>query len=101
MQTLIIKKLESDNFRRVKDLLKAKFAKNLRCLWSLDANQWNLDNPDYKVYEGDRTHILICFYRDSYALNLSTEVDLPRWNVSSFFVFYLQNLIETDSLVIF
>ena len=72
-------KLESDNFRRVKDLLGAKYAKNLDA-YGGDA-QWNLDNPDYKVYEGDRTQYSYMLYRDSYALNLSTEVDLPRWNV--------------------
>ena len=74
-------KLESDNFRRVKDLLGAKFAQNLDAYGPEGANQWNLDNPDYKVYEGDRTQYSYMLYRDSYALNLSTEVDLPRWNV--------------------
>lgn len=72
-------KLDSDNFRRVKDLLGAKFAKNLDA-YNGDAS-WNLDNPDYKVYEGDRTQYSYMLHRDSYALNLSTEVDLPRWNV--------------------
>ena len=72
-------KLESDNFRRVKDLLGAKFARNLDS-YSGDS-YWNLDNPDYKVYEGDRTQYSYMLHKDSYALNLSTEVDLPRWNV--------------------
>ena len=72
-------RVESDNFRRVKDLLGAKYAKNLDAY--NDDSYWNLDNPDYKVYEGDRTQYSYLLYRDSYALNLSTEVDLPRWNV--------------------
>ena len=72
-------RVESDNFRRVKDLLGAKYAKNLDAY--NEDSYWNLDNPDYKVYEGDRTQYSYLLYRDSYALNLSTEVDLPRWNV--------------------
>ena len=72
-------RVESDNFRRVKDLLGAKYAKN-QDAYNEDS-YWNLDNPDYKVYEGDRTQYSYMLYRDSYALNLSTEVDLPRWNV--------------------
>ena len=72
-------RVESDNFRRVKDLLGAKYAKNLDAY--NEDSYWNLDNPDYKVYEGDRTQYSYMLYRDSYALNLSTEVDLPRWNV--------------------
>jgi hypothetical protein len=74
-------RVESDNFRRVKDLLGAKYAKNLDAYSDDGANFWNLDNTDYKVYEGDRTQYSYMLYRDSYALNLSTEVDLPRWNV--------------------
>ena len=72
-------RVESDNFRRVKDLLGAKYAKNLDAY--NEDSYWNLDNPDYKVYEGDRTQYSYMLYRDSYALNLSTEIDLPRWNV--------------------
>ena len=72
-------RVESDNFRRVKDLLGAKYAKNLDAY--NEDYYWNLDNLDYKVYEGDRTQYSYMLYRDSYALNLSTEVDLPRWNV--------------------
>lgn len=72
-------KLESDNFRRVKDLLGAKFARNLDAFGG--DQQYDVEATDYKVYEGDRTQYSYMLYRDSYALNASTEVDLPRWNV--------------------
>lgn len=72
-------KLESDNFRRIKDLLGAKYAKNLDAFGGDE--QFDVDATDYKVYEGDRTQYSYILNRDSYALNVSTEVDLPRWNV--------------------
>ena len=52
-------KLESDNFKELKDLLGAKYAKNLDA-YNGDS-YWNLDNPDYKVYEGDRTQYSYMF----------------------------------------
>lgn len=72
-------KLESDNFRRIKDLLGARFAKNLNAFGG--DQQYDLDATDFKVYEGDRTQYSYLLYRDRFALNVSTEVDLPRWNV--------------------
>lgn len=73
--------LKSDNFRRIKDLLGATFARNLDAYSNEGSNQWNLDNPDYKVYEGDRTQYSYILNKNTYAINLSTEIDLPRWNV--------------------
>lgn len=72
-------KLQSDNFRRVKDLLGARFARNLDAFGS--DQKYDVDATDYKVYEGDRTQYSYMLYRDAFALNISTEVDLPRWNV--------------------
>ena len=43
--------------------------------------QYDVDNADVTVREGDRTQYSYTLNRSSYALNLSTEIDLKRWNV--------------------
>ena len=69
----------SDNFRRVKDLLGAEYAYNLN---AFGFNQpYDLDNPETRVFEGDRTQFSYDLLRQTYQFNASTEVDLPRWNV--------------------
>lgn len=86
-------KLQSDNFRRVKDLLGAKFAKNLDAFWG--DQQYDLDATDDKVLQGGRTQYSYMLYRDSYALNASTEVDYTRWNVvASIFSSYSESYRE-------
>ena len=80
----------SDNFRRVKDLLGADYANNLN---AFGFNQpYDLDNPETKVYEGDRTQFSYDLLRQTYQFNASTEVDLPRWNVvASVFASYSES----------
>lgn len=72
-------KLESDNFRRVKDLLGAKFARNLNAFGN--DQPFDVDASDFKVYEGGRTQYSYLLNRNTYGINISTEVDLPRWNI--------------------
>ncbi|MCW3160457.1 carboxypeptidase-like regulatory domain-containing protein [Chryseobacterium oryctis] len=71
--------LKSDNFRRVKDLLGANFAYNLNA-FNNDV-QYNLDDPNYKAKEGDRTQYSYELLRNQYSLNVSTEIDFPKWNI--------------------
>ena len=40
-----------------------------------------MDAADSKVYEGDRTQYSYILNKNTYGINLSTEIDLPRWNV--------------------
>lgn len=72
-------KLESDNFRRIKDLLGAQFAYNLDAFGNDEP--YDKDNANIQVKEGDRTQFSYLLNRDSYAFNASTEVDMDRWNV--------------------
>lgn len=72
-------KLISDNFRRVKDLLGAQFARNLDSFGN--DRSYDIDNPNVIVGEGDRTQYSYDLLRDQFALNASTEVDLNKWNV--------------------
>ena len=74
-----LQKLKSDNFRNLKDLLGAQYANNLDAFGG-DRN-YDVDNPNTKVYEGDRTQYSYDLFRDSYTFNASTEVDLAKWNV--------------------
>ena len=71
--------LNSDNFRRVSDLLGANYANNLNAF--LGDAQYNIDDSNTKVYKGDRTQYSYQLNRDTYALNVSTEVDFPKWNI--------------------
>ncbi len=71
--------LVSDNFRQIKDLLGATFANNLDSFGN--DQPYDLDNPDTKVYKGDRTQYSYKLYRQTYTMNASTEVDFPRWNL--------------------
>lgn len=83
-------KLESDNFRRIKDLLGAQFARNLDAFGG--DQQYDVDAADYKVYQGDRTQYSYILHRDALAFNMSTEVDLPRWNfMASIFSSYSES----------
>ena len=72
-------KLQSDNFRKIKDLLGAKFARNLDP-YGYDQS-YDVDAGDYRIYQGDRTQYSYILNRDAYAINFSTEIDLPRWNI--------------------
>ena len=71
--------LKSDNFRRVKDLLGADFAVNQNAF--VGDTQYDIDNPNYIVKVGDRTQYSYELTRNSYALNVSTEVDFSKFNV--------------------
>ncbi len=75
----VYQNLKSDNFRRINDLLGADFALNLDAFGS--DQRYDVDNSNIKVYEGDRTQYSYDLSRDSYSLNGSTEIDLPKWNV--------------------
>ncbi len=71
--------LQSDNFRRISDLLGADFAYNLNAFGG--DNPYNVDDPNVQVREGDRTQYNYILSRSSYAFNASSELDLPKWNV--------------------
>lgn len=75
----VYQNLKSDNFRRVKDLLGADFALGLDAFGS--DGRYDMDNPNITVKEGDRTQYSYDLTRNQYTLNLSTEVDLNRWNI--------------------
>lgn len=80
----------SDNYRAIKDLLGAQFAYNLDA-FGFD-RQYDVDNPVIKVYEGDRTQYSYGLQKNTYALNASTEVDFPKWNlVASIFSSYSES----------
>ncbi len=82
--------LKSDVFRRVKDLLGGDFAFN-RNAFDGDAF-YNTDDPNYIVRVGDRTQYSYELFRDTYGLNVSTEVDFPKWNVmASIFSSYTES----------
>lgn len=87
--------LKSDNFRRVKDLLGASFAYNLN---AFDSDvQYNIDNPNYLVKEGDRTQYSYELSKNSYALNISTEADFRKFNVvASIFSSYSESQRDGD-----
>lgn len=72
-------RLISDNFREISDLLGADFALNVDG-FNHD-NKFDVDNPSYVVKEGDRTQYSYDLLRSQYTINLSTEIDLPKWNV--------------------
>ncbi|MBW8362348.1 MAG: carboxypeptidase-like regulatory domain-containing protein [Kaistella sp.] len=82
--------LKSDNFREMKDLLGAFYATDLN---GFDNNSpYDLDNPDRKIMVGDRTQYSYELLRNQYALNVSTEVDFPKWNlVASVFSSYSES----------
>ncbi|MBW8358612.1 MAG: TonB-dependent receptor [Weeksellaceae bacterium] len=71
--------LKSDNFREMKDLLGAFYGYDLNAFNSDAPN--DLDNPERKIMVGDRTQYSYDLLRNTYALNASTEVDFPKWNV--------------------
>ncbi|MBA5246943.1 TonB-dependent receptor [Marnyiella aurantia] len=71
--------LKSDNFREMKDLLGALYANDLNA-FNNDAPN-DADNPGRRIMEGDRTQYSYDLLRNTYALNASTEVDFPKWNV--------------------
>lgn len=71
--------LKSDNFRRVEDLLGADFSLNLNAFGN--DSQYDVDNENIIIKAGDRTQYSYNLYRSSYALNASSEVDLPKWNI--------------------
>lgn len=71
--------LKSDNFRRVEDLLGADFVLNLDAFGG--DRQYDTDATNIIAREGDRVQYSYNLSRNSYNLNASTEIDLPRWNV--------------------
>ncbi len=82
--------LVSDNFRSIKDLLGATYANNLNSFGNNQA--FDVDNPNTQVHEGDRTQYSYDLLRQTYTLNASTEVDLPRWTaVASIFASYSES----------
>ena len=79
--------LRSDNFRRVKDLLGGNFAFNLNAF--NNDSQFNADDPNVQVKEGDRTQYSYELVRSQYSLNISSEIDFSKWNiVASIFTSY-------------
>ncbi|QIG89955.1 TonB-dependent receptor [Chryseobacterium sp. POL2] len=87
--------LRSDNFRRVKDLLGANYANNLNA-FDNDV-RYNIDNENTQVKEGERTQYSYKLLRDSYALNISSEVDFTKWNVvASIFSSYNESQRDGD-----
>ncbi len=76
---LSYQKLESDNFRRIKDLLGAQFARNLDAFGN--DQPYDVDATSIKVNEGERAQYSYIVHRNSYAVNISTEIDLQRWNI--------------------
>lgn len=73
--------LKSDNFRRVTDLLGANFAYNLNA-FNNDV-QFNFDDPNVNVKEGDRTQYSYELLKSQYSLNISSEIDLRKWNFAA------------------
>ncbi|KMQ69997.1 hypothetical protein ACM39_02880 [Chryseobacterium sp. FH2] len=87
--------LKSDNFRRIKDLLGANFAYNLNA-FNNDV-QYDADNSNVQVKEGDRTQYSYELSRNQYSLNISSEVDFAKWNlVASVFSSYSEAYREGD-----
>lgn len=87
--------LKSDNFREMKDLLGAFYANDLNA-FNFDAPN-DLDNPGRKIMVGDRTQYSYELMRNQYALNVSTEVDFPKWNlVASVFSSYSESQRDGD-----
>lgn len=77
-------KIESDNYRRLNDLLGGTYALNQDDYTFLGNGQfgsYNIDNADAKVYEGDRMEYNYMLYRDSYTGNLSTRISVGRFDV--------------------
>lgn len=82
--------LKSDNFREVKDLLGALYANNLNAFGN--DSPYDIDNPDTKVYVGDRTQYSYDLLRNQYSLNASSEIDFAKWNVmASVFTSYSES----------
>lgn len=82
--------LKSDNFREVKDLLGALYANNLNAFGN--DSPYDTDNPDTKVYVGDRTQYSYDLLRNQYSLNASSEIDFAKWNVmASVFTSYSES----------
>jgi hypothetical protein len=71
--------LQSDNFRRINDLLGANYANNLNP-FNNDV-RYNLDDTNTRVRVGDRTQYSYQLTRNHYSLNVSTEIDFKKWNV--------------------
>ncbi|MGO4708239.1 carboxypeptidase regulatory-like domain-containing protein [Chryseobacterium sp. 2TAF14] len=87
--------LNSDNFRRIKDLLGANYANNLNA-FNNDV-QYNTDDPNTQVGVGDRTQYSYKLLKDHYSLNVSTEVDFNKFNiVASIFSSYSESQRDGD-----
>lgn len=87
--------LNSDNFRRVKDLLGANYAYNLNA-FNGDV-QYNTEDSNIQAKVGDRTQYSYTLLRNQYSLNVSTEVDFSKFNVvASIFSSYSEAQREGD-----
>ena len=87
--------LQSDNFRRIGDLLGADYAFNRNPF--LNDAQYNIDDANDRVAKGDRTQYSYTLNRTAYSLNASTEVDFPKWNiVGSIFGSYSESYRDGD-----
>lgn len=76
---------QSDNYRRLNDLLGGMYAQNLDDFDYTGGGtygQYNVDSDEVKVYEGDRMEYNYMLYRDSYSGNISTNVKLNRWDIT-------------------
>lgn len=71
--------LKSDNYREIKDLLGATFARNLDA-FGFDL-PYDTSNPNTNVKVGDRTQYSYDLLRQQYNFNASTELDFPKWNI--------------------
>ncbi len=72
--------LVSDNYRRVEDLLGAKFAYNRDAFGS--DQSYDLDAKTDRAYKGDRVAYSYDLLRQAYTFNAVSEIDLPKWNVT-------------------
>lgn len=93
--------LNSDNFRRIGDLLGAQYAYNLNAFNKANVETgdvpYNIDDANFKVYKGDRTQYSYILNRNTYSFNASTEIDFPKWNVvGSVFSSYSESYREGD-----
>ncbi|MCB9201794.1 MAG: carboxypeptidase-like regulatory domain-containing protein [Flavobacteriales bacterium] len=73
--------LKSDNFREIKDLLGADFALNIDNYANVGSGEYDVDNPNQKVHEGDKTQYHYILNRDQFYANFSAEKDINQFNV--------------------
>lgn len=77
-------KFESDNYRRLNDLLGGNYALNeddYDFLGNDDFGSYNIDATDNKVYQGDRMEYNYMLYRDTYSGNISSRVTVNKFDI--------------------